>query len=157
MAMKYISLHFSGHFLVKDTKRTNYDSMKLLGSCLLLGITMTLFSCQKGFDDLIPPSSNSNLKDIKVSSTFNWSTSKTVDVNITGLPTGAPVISTLIISLDDGSNIYQGSQNMSQTRAIQIIVPVTENEIKLKFGSMEYRLPINNNKVDFSFVPEVQD
>jgi hypothetical protein len=130
--------------------------MKLLGCSLLLGLLILFNSCMKGYDDIIPPSTG-NLKDIKVSSTFNWSTSKTVDVNITGLPTEIPVISTLIISLSDGSSLYQGWHDMSQSRIIKILVPAVIDKIKLKYGTQEYILPLNDNKVDFSFIPIVQD
>lgn len=130
--------------------------MKLLGCSLLLGLMILFNSCMKGYDDIIPPSTG-NLKDIKVSSTFNWSTSKTVDVNITGLPTEIPVISTLIISLGDGSSLYQGWHNMSQSGIIKIVVPVVADKVKLRYGTTEYILPISDNKVDFSFIPIIQD
>jgi len=130
--------------------------MKILGNLMLLGLLMLFNSCMKGYDDVIPTTSK-NLKDIKVSSSFNWSTSKTVDVNITGLPTETPVISTLIISIEDGGSLYQESHDMSQPKTIQVIVPAIMDQIKLKYGTVEYILPIIDNSVDFSFVPVAED
>ncbi|NVO21514.1 MAG: hypothetical protein HXX13_17565 [Bacteroidetes bacterium] len=130
--------------------------MKKLGNILALGLILMFSSCMKDVDLSKKPVSG-NLQDINISSTFNWSTSKTVNVNITGLPTQDLVISTLIISLNDGSMLYQEAHDMSQSKAIQIIVPNVEQSIKLKYGSEEYTLPIDNNKVDFSFIPVLQD
>jgi len=121
---------------------------------MTLGVLILLSSCRKEIDDL--PISG-KLKNIQVSPTFNWSTSKTIDVNISGLPTEIPVISTLIISLEDGSSLYQGAHDMNQTKVIQINVPVVVNKIKLKYGSVEYILAIEADKVDFSFIPKIVD
>jgi hypothetical protein len=131
-------------------------SMKRPVYLLMLGVLIQLYSCQKENNDPKTPVSG-NLKDITVSSAFNWSTSKTIDVNITGLPTEYPVFSTLVISLNDGSSLYQATHDMSQNSVIQIIVPVVETKVKLKYGSGEFDLPINGNKVEFSFLPIVKD
>lgn len=128
--------------------------MKKLGYFITLGVLILLSSCRKETDE-IPISGK--LNSIQVSPTFNWSTSKTIDVNITGLPTEIPVISTLIISLEDGSSLYQGSHAMNQTKVIQITVPVIADKIKLKYGSVEYILTIETDKVDFSFIPKIVD
>jgi hypothetical protein len=129
--------------------------MKKLGNLMLLGLLTLLFSCQKESNDPKSPISG-NLNDINVSPTLNWNTSKTIDVYITGQPTENPVISTLILSLKDGSNLYQASQDMSQSVVIKIIVPTVEDQIKLNYGSKEYTLTIVNNKVDFSFLLTAQ-
>lgn len=123
---------------------------------LFLGLLIFLFSCQKEEIDPIVPDSVS-LKDIKVSSTFNWSTSKTVNVNITGLPTGSPVVSTLVLSLENGNTLFQQSYVMSESKVIQIIIPANEDQIKIRFGNMDYLLPVEGDKVDFSLIPAVQD
>jgi hypothetical protein len=123
---------------------------------LFLGLLIFLFSCQKEEIDPILPDSVS-LKDIKVSSTFNWSTSKTVNVNITGLPTGSPVVSTLVLSLENGNTLFQQSYVMSESKVIQIIIPANEDQIKIRFGNMDYLLPVEGDKVDFSLIPAVQD
>lgn len=123
---------------------------------LFLGLLIFLFSCQKEEIDPIVPDSVS-LKDIKVSSTFNWSTSKTVNVNITGLPTSSPVVSTLVLSLENGNTLFQQSYVMSESKVIQIIIPANEDQIKIRFGNMDYLLPVEGDKVEFSLIPSVQD
>ena len=117
-------------------------------------LLLFLFSCHK--EDNFTPTYK-NLNEIQVSSTFKWSTDKTVDVSVTGLPTEIPVNSTLTISLNDGSTLYQESYDMNQSKVIRINIPDSENEIRLKYGSVEHILPVVGNKVDFSFIPLVVD
>ncbi|MBK7029889.1 MAG: hypothetical protein IPH45_12045 [Bacteroidales bacterium] len=118
--------------------------------------TFFLTSCIKDFDDLPAPVPD-NLKEINVSSNFDWNTSRNIDINITGLPTQIPIFSTLTISLNDGSNLFQMNHEMSKTIKLELVVPNLEENIKIKYGTMEYTLPIENNKVAFSFIPEVTD
>jgi len=126
--------------------------MKKLVSFTLSTLLIFLFSCHK--EENFTPTNN-NIKEIQVASTFKWSTDKTVDVSITGLPTEIPVNSTLTISLNDGSNLYQGSYDMNQSKVIRINIPDSETEISLKYGSVEHILPVEGNRVDFSFIPLV--
>lgn len=128
--------------------------MKKLFNITLSGLLIFLFSCRKEENFTL---ANKNISEIQVSSEFNWSTGKTVDVTITGLPTEIPVSSTLTISLKDGSSIYQGYYNMNQSSVIKVSIPDSETEIKLKFGSVEHILAISGNKADFSFIPLVLD
>ncbi len=116
----------------------------------------SLTSCIKDFDDLPAPVPD-NLKEINVSSNFDWNTSRNIDINITGLPTQIPIFSTLTISLNDGSNLFQMNHEMSKTIKLELVVPNLEENIKIKYGTMEYTLPIENNKVAFSFIPVVTD
>lgn len=113
-------------------------------------------SCIKDIDDL-PQNPNKDLKYVRVSSSFDWSTSKTIDVDITGLPTSVPIYSTLTISLNDGSILYQGNHAMSANTVVNLIIPNTEESIKLRFGTLEYAVPVIENKASVSFIPEVED
>lgn len=128
--------------------------MKKLVNLILSGLLLLLFSCNK--EENFTPTYKS-LKEISVSSSFKWNTGKTVNVTITGLPTLIPVNSTLTISLNDGSSLYQGSYFMDQSTVIQVTIPDSETEIRLKYGSVEHILPVEGNKADFSFIPAVLD
>lgn len=131
--------------------------MKKLGLLTLLAALLFTTSCHKDFWDQVPTESEQDLKDIKVSSSFDWSTSSTIDVNITGLPTERPVYSTLTISLNDGSSLYQGTHEMSKTITIPVVIPANETHLKLKYGTVEYDLPITGKTAAFSFIPVVTD
>lgn len=103
------------------------------------------------------PSSIKSLEDTKISDNFSWSTSKNVEVNITGLPTIVTVKSTLTLSLIDGTKLISLFHEMSQNLKLKIIVPYTTETLTLKYGSMVYNLEIKNNKVDFSFIPKANN
>ena len=95
-----------------------------------------------------------SLDDSKISDNFSWSTSKNVEVVITGLPTLVTIKSTLTISLKDGTKLISLFHEMSQSLNLKIVVPYTTETIILKYGSMVYDLEVKNNKVDFSFIPK---
>jgi hypothetical protein len=113
-------------------------------------------SCKK---ELIGPVNNGadNLNDIQVEPSFTWSTGQVVDVNITGLPTTIPVKSTLSISLNDGTTVYQSFHAMNLDITIKVTVPSSETQLILKYGTMEYMIQIVDNQADFSFIPQVQE
>jgi len=97
------------------------------------------------------------LGDVKVSDSFTWSTSKSVDVLITGLPTIVTVKSTLSLSLQDGTRLYSLLHNMSQDLKLSIIVPSETTSLTLKYGSMVYDLKVIGNKAEFSFIPDIPE
>lgn len=119
-----------------------------------------LVSCVK-FPDPRPgpvkPTDKITLGDAKVSDTFSWSTSKSVDVHITGLPTIVTVKSTLSLSLQDGTRLYSLFHNMSHDLKLSIIVPSETTNLTLKYGSMVYNLKVIGNKAEFSFIPDIPE
>jgi len=100
------------------------------------------------------PSSIKSLEDTKISDNFSWSTSKNVEVIITGLPTLVTIKSTLTISLKDGTKLISLFHEMSQDIKLKVVVPFSTEQLLLKYGSLEYNLEIVNNKIEFSFIPE---
>jgi len=130
--------------------------MKKLRFFPLLLATLWLISCSKDPND---PSAQipGNLSNLKVAQSFNWSTSKTIEISITGLPTPAPLYSTLTLSLPDGSNIYKSTHDINTNETLKVVIPSTENSIRLRFGSVEHDLQVSDGKASFSFIPVVQD
>ncbi len=108
--------------------------------------------------DVVPPTNEKkSLDEIQVSAVFDWSTSKTITVEIVGLPTQNPVWSTLSIMLPDGSTLYQRYHNMADNLQLNLLLPVEQNEIQLKYGTETYILSVNEKKASFSFIPKVID
>lgn len=122
---------------------------------LLLAI-IWLTSCSKDLTDQ-PVKPPANLSELRVASDFNWSTGKTVEIDITGLPTTEPVYSTLSIGLADGSTLYQEMHNINTDTKLSVIVPVATTTLSLRFGNNAYELVVGTGKVAFSFVPVVQE
>ncbi|MBP1671292.1 MAG: hypothetical protein H6Q22_864 [Bacteroidetes bacterium] len=127
---------------------------------ILFLVAGILVSCVK-FPDPSPgpvkPADKITMGDAKVSDTFSWSTSKSVEVTITGLPTIVTVKSTLSISLQDGTRLYSLFHNMSQDLQLKIIVPSETTSLTLKYGSMVYNLKVIGNKAEFSFIPNITE
>ena len=114
-----------------------------------------LISCIKQNLPGPAPEEKTKLADAKVSDGFSWSTSKNVEVVITGLPTIVPVKNTLTITLPDGSKLYNAYHDMSVNLKLTLVIPSTITQLKLKFGSYDETLNIVNNKAEFSFIPVV--
>ena len=105
----------------------------------------------------VKPTEKITLGDIKISDSFTWSTSKSVEVIIIGLPTIVTVKSTLSLSLPDGTRLYSSLHNMSQDLKIRTIVPSETTNLTLKYGSMVYNLKVIGNKAEFSFIPDIPE
>ncbi|MFZ4549578.1 MAG: hypothetical protein ACOYN4_19170 [Bacteroidales bacterium] len=131
--------------------------MKRFKSLILISALaiFSLASCEKSED--IVPSIKNDMEDIKFDGTFNWSTGSPVTLNITGLPTVVPVKNTLTISLQNGSTVFSLFHSLDQSLTLNLTVPSTEKELRLNYGSTTYTVFIVNNKVDFSFIPVIQD
>lgn len=129
--------------------------------CFILVLVVgMLVSCVKfPYPDPVPvdPSTNKTLGEVKISDTFSWSTSKSVEVTIIGLPTIITIKNTLSVSLQDGTRLCSLFHNMSKDLKLTIIVPVETTILTLKYGKMEYNLKVIDNKAEFSFIPDIPE
>lgn len=114
---------------------TNYImKSKLLK--LVSVLSLAVFFAMAGCNKLPAPSSSStvqNFKDLVVSSSFNWQTTKKVTVNVT-VPSWAPYQSLKIYSYDNKELYYAGFPNASGQVDAQITVPASANMLKLVYG-----------------------
>lgn len=124
---------------------------------LLITVVITAISCVRLDPPDREPKQNKQLEEITVPNDFNWSTSKKVELTITGLPTVVEIKSTLKITLTDGTTLYSALHNMSDNLKINLTVPSEAAAIVLNYGDTKQNLPIVNNKAEFSFIPVVQD
>lgn len=124
---------------------------------IILIPAIALISCVKQNlpDPGTLPEEKTKLADAKIPDGFDWKTSKTVEVTITGLPTVVPVKNTLTITLPDGNKLYNVYHDMSVNLKLALVIPSTITQLKLKFGSYDETLNIVNNKAEFSFIPVV--
>jgi hypothetical protein len=101
----------------------------------------------------------SNMNELRVSESFDWKTTKTIQITITGLPvlpnTNA---SKSTLTLKGKNDIYySGFHAINENLNFTTTVPATETQIKLKFGSIEKTVSIENNKAAFSLIPQIND
>jgi hypothetical protein len=131
----------------------------LLSAMLFISI-FTLTSCMDEFDQPSDFSKGAkNLNELKVSSEFNWSTSQTVQISITGLPVLSNVeAAKATLTLKGEKDVYySGFHAINENLTFNMTVASTEKLIKLKFGAIEQTIAIENNKVSFSYIPKVDD
>lgn len=131
--------------------------MRILVCFLLIIISITLSSCMKEIDPIPPTDEKIPLDKIQVSAAFDWSTSKTLTVDITGLPTQTPIYSTLSLMLEDGTTIYQQLHKMDDNLSLKLIVPVETREILMKYDIETYLIAVEGKSANFSFIPVVKD
>jgi len=130
---------------------------KITPILFLIILAVTVTACIKqNFPDQ-KPETKSKLEDAKIPDGFNWSTAKTIDVVITGLPTIITIKNTLTISISDGTKLYTALHDMSQSLNLKLSVPSTINEVRFKYGSTDKVLPIVNGKAEHSFIPVLTD
>ncbi len=108
-------------------------------------------ACKK--DGITPTPTPKTLNDLKASESFKWTTSQTVEVFVTGLPTVIPVKSTLAVYSQDGDVVYKINHTMSQDISFKVIVPAKNNSLRMTFGSFDMNSPISDQRADFSFIP----
>jgi hypothetical protein len=133
--------------------------MKKLFQLALIILAFTFVGCQDDIQIENTSIGAKNMSELKVSPDFDWSTSKLVEITITGLPALsdiAAVKSTLSIKGQD-KLFYSGFHSINENMTFNMAVPSTETKIQLKFGSIEQEATIENNKVSFSFIPTITD
>lgn len=117
---------------------------------LLLGSGL-FYSCAK-FE--VPPKEigkTTAFKELVVDGTFNWKTTKTYNLKITGLETLNPVQAIFKIETSSGQSIYEESRNMSESFTIELNLPNHEQKIMVRFGSLSKEIALNSNEVFFNY------
>ena len=134
--------------------------MSIKNYLVILFLVGVFTSCTEDFN--LPEQISSgatSLNELKVSSDFNWSTSKTVQISIAGLPTLANVeaVKSTLVLQGENQVFYTANHAMNENLTIIVTVPASEKSIRLKFGSIEQTVTIENYKVAFSFIPKLTD
>lgn len=146
--------------MIEDNIKTKNKEMKMkaLLPALLFTIILVFTSCIDEFDQPDGFSTGAkNLNELKVSSDFNWSTAKTIEISITGLPVlegVAPSKATLELK-GEKTFYYSGFHAINENLVLKVSVPTTEKSINLKFGAIEQTATIQDNKVSFSYIPVI--
>ncbi len=139
----------------------NQNSMKNY-ILIFLALGMGLVSCKK---DLIEKAEKNQVtktatvfKEIKTSDGFDWSTQKSIELNIIGMETNTPIYNTLKITSVDGNTIYNTMfYKMETSSKIKVILPSNINEFKVGFGSIQKVVKVSSGKADFNFLPVLTD
>lgn len=124
---------------------------KLLFIVLIL---VTFASCKK-VDDVTPDKPKST-KDLVVTSTFDWKTSKTITLNVIGLKGVNPAIkNTLYVKSSVGDTVYfKDFLTMNTDYTLNFAVPSTETKVILVYGSKTKTIDLLSNTITFDYIIE---
>ncbi|MBP7510446.1 MAG: hypothetical protein KA981_00875 [Bacteroidia bacterium] len=120
-----------------------------------ISISMALVSCKKNLPEpspITPTIKATKVGELKASESFDWKTTKDVEINIKGLNTLTPINRTLVVSTVDGKSVfYRAQQLMSLSSTISLIIPATVTEIKVNYGTISKTVSISGNKFQFDY------
>lgn len=121
------------------------------------GITLIVAasSCTKVKDVESTPNTTKpgSFKEIKVADNFNWSTSKSIILNVQGFESAAPIVNTFIVSSEDQKEVYFASNTlMSETFKADFDLPIHVKKIKVNFGTITKVLDVNANNINFDYL-----
>lgn len=137
--------------------------MKTLKSILgLLLITSTTFvSCKKDFIPEVESAKKTtdaskvlNFKDIKVSSSFDWKSTKEITIHLQPLATPIKINNTLLVKTEKGEILFNKLQTMNEAFTGKILVPSNLTKLVVSFGTISKTENISNNQVNFNYMVE---
>jgi len=113
-------------------------------------ISLGLTACQKDFEPLQPENSdetgNKTLAEATIDESFNWQTTKNVEVTLTG-----SVSDVVTVKASNGDIYHKAFLAKGNTYVTKITVPTFENEITFSYDGKNVSLPVENNKIDHNF------
>jgi hypothetical protein len=100
---------------------------------------------------------DNNTATLVASPTFEWTTTKSVEVKINGLGIPADISRRLTLKTDNGDVFYANSHAITENLTLQFFLPNHISQIKMVYGSLEKTQEILNQKVVFDYVVEINN
>jgi len=108
-----------------------------------------LFSCDK---NSTTPDTKKSTTDLVVPSSFDWKTSKNIEMYIVGESGVNNILNTFYIKSANGDTIYYNDVlNMNIDYTIKINVPTTETMLVIVYGAIEKELDLTSNTITFNY------
>ncbi len=114
--------------------------LSLLGSCTKLEVPEKKIGATQNF------------KELKVEESFDWKTTKNIQLKVTGIETINPVRGNFSIKNLDGNLIMEESRLMSESFNLNMEIPLSEKKIIVQFGSLIKEIEINSNDLSFEYI-----
>lgn len=114
--------------------------MSLLGSCTKFEVPEKKIGTTQNF------------KELKVEESFEWKTTKNIQLKVSGKETIIPVRDNFSIKNIDGNLIQEESRLMSESFIINLEIPITEKKIIVEFGSLIKEIEINSAELSFEYI-----
>lgn len=123
---------------------------------LLIGLGLLTFtSCKKTADSQNVGSVP--FAKLAVNQQFNWASTKTINVKISGIDGANVVRRALLISSNAGSGVlYRGSYAMNENVTIPLTIPAAQDSIYLKLGNLQKSYAVAA-VVDANFLPNLSN
>ncbi|MCK6610977.1 MAG: hypothetical protein L6Q78_08040 [Bacteroidia bacterium] len=83
------------------------------------------------------PKTATQFKNLKVSESFSWQTTRSVKLAITGTITPNPVRATLLITNKQGDTLRRENRLMDENVELMLQVPTTTDSLIVSFGSIQ--------------------
>ena len=120
---------------------------------LLLGV---LPSClPEAVED--QPTIDTEVVDLAASPSFNWATSRSVEVTIEGLSLPVSIRRRLTLMTGDGNIFYANAHSMTEDLTLTFSLPNHVEEVKMVYGTLEKLQEINNQKVIFNYLVQMDN
>jgi hypothetical protein len=125
---------------------------KKLHYLVIVSILSLLGSCTKFEVPEKKIGTTQNFKELKVEESFEWKTTKNIQLKVSGKETIIPVRDNFSIKNIDGNLIQEESRLMSESFIINLEIPITEKKIIVEFGSLIKEIEINSAELSFEYI-----
>lgn len=95
--------------------------------------------------------------DLKAISTFDWSTTQKVTIEIDKLEVPLLISRKLTLSTEDGADFYTGSHLINEDFSLSIELPNHVKSVSMKYGEIEKIQVIEGSKVRFNYLSPSTD
>jgi hypothetical protein len=95
--------------------------------------------------------------DLQAVTTFDWSTTQQVTIEIEKLEVPVLISRKLTLSTEEGADFYTGSQLMNENFSLSIELPNHVKSVSMKYGDIEKIQEIQDSKVRFNYVTPSED
>ncbi|MBN2614875.1 MAG: hypothetical protein JXR71_04215 [Bacteroidales bacterium] len=121
--------------------------MKKVIVLMFFSFAMMLVSCQK--QSLVgpnPPTESKTMDNLQVPSSFNWKTTRTVQLTLT-----AKANNLVDITSSKGVSFQRAFLKANTAYTMKLVIPAYEKTLKVKFMGQEVTLNINSDNLSYQF------
>nr|MBI1232074.1 hypothetical protein [Cytophagales bacterium] len=103
------------------------------------------------------PTIDNEVITLAASPTFEWATSRLVEVKIEGLTLPITISRRLTLKTGDGNIIYANSHPMTEDLTLSFSLPNHIEEVKMIYGTLEKIEEIKDQKVAFNYIVQMDN
>lgn len=111
---------------------------------LFIGITLIITSCQKEAEPIIDPTSS--VKEMQVSSSFDWKTTHDVSITLVGYAN-----STVEIANGNGELIQKAFLKKDEAYTVKLNLPIANTSIQLRYMGQVINVNLEGNALTYVF------